>query len=155
VPYYKHQAQSKIYRFIVARQRRRQEQRPAGISVLEYLRRRSHRILSGTHTENATSTQPKMTQPGPYGGNGGGYEGSGYNSLRGPAEGRERGSRRRKLAGYLKAANELRQSYQQSYSASWGNRGADDTEEHIDIPGAFPDVAIVRHGDEELVLFPS
>jgi phosphatidate phosphatase APP1 len=96
-----------------------------------------------------------MTQPGTYGGGGGGgYEGSGYNSLGGDApQGRERGSRRRKLAGYLKAANELRQSYQQS--SPWANRGVENDDEKLTIPGAFPDVAIVSHGDEQLVLFPS
>ncbi|KAI9668530.1 MAG: hypothetical protein M1829_005347 [Trizodia sp. TS-e1964] len=68
-------------------------------------------------------------------------------------EGRERGTRRRKLAGYLKAANDLRQSYQQSYGSSWGRSEAD--VEDQGIPGAFPDVSIVRSGDEEMVLFPS
>lgn len=95
-----------------------------------------------------------MTQPGSYGGGGGGYEGSGYNSLGADApQGHERGSRRKKLAGYLRAANELRQSYQQS--SPWANRGIENDDEILSIPGAFPDVAIVRHGDEQLVLFPS
>ncbi|KAI9874166.1 MAG: hypothetical protein M1830_010124 [Pleopsidium flavum] len=90
-----------------------------------------------------------MTQPGVSGslnGTGGSY---GANP-----EVASRGTRRRKFAGYLKAANELRQSYQQSY----GSRGQHDTEADEDeagIPGAFPDVAIVRSGDEEMVLFPS
>lgn len=69
----------------------------------------------------------------------------------GPAP--ERGARRRKLAGYLKAANELRQSYQQSYGLG-GRDGAAD-EDSSTIPGAFPDVAVVRSGDEEMLLFPS
>jgi phosphatidate phosphatase APP1 len=96
-----------------------------------------------------------MTQPGTYGGGGGGHEGSGYNSLAGmaPEGGHERGSRRKKLAGYLKAANDLRQSYQQS--SPWANWGAENDDEKLTIPGAFPDVAIVQHGDEQLVLFPS
>jgi hypothetical protein len=94
-----------------------------------------------------------MTQPGSYGKNGRGHEVFGYNNLGGsPPEGEELGSRRRKLAGYLRAANKLRQSYQQSYSASWGSLGS---EEYMNIPGAFPDVAIARHGNEELILFPS
>jgi len=69
-------------------------------------------------------------------------------------EGRERGARRRKLAGYLKAANDIRQSYQQAYTEKWGGQNweEDDTQ---GIPGAFPDVAIVSHGDEQLILFPS
>ncbi|KAI9703800.1 MAG: hypothetical protein M1836_007570 [Candelina mexicana] len=70
------------------------------------------------------------------------------------SEGHERGGRRRKLAGYLKAANELRQSYQQSYSPQWGNNAEAD-EDEAGIPGAFPDVAVVRNEGEEMVLFPS
>ncbi|MCJ1259123.1 hypothetical protein MMC24_006958 [Lignoscripta atroalba] len=65
----------------------------------------------------------------------------------------ERGARRRKLAGYLKAANEMRQSYQQSSASQRQN----DAEAYgIGGNGAeFADVAIVRRGDEEMVLFPS
>lgn len=64
------------------------------------------------------------------------------------------GSRRRKIAGYLKAANDLRQSYQQSYGLNRHHN--DETDENgSGIPGAFPDLAVVRHGDEEMVLFPS
>ncbi|TAQ85685.1 Phosphatidate phosphatase/4-nitrophenylphosphatase [Chlorociboria aeruginascens] len=69
------------------------------------------------------------------------------------AEGRERGARRRKLAGYLKAANDIRQSYRQSYTQKWENGELQDNS--LDIPGSFPDVAIASHGDEQLVLFPS
>ena len=65
----------------------------------------------------------------------------------------ERGARRRKLAGYLKAANELRQSYQTQYLGSGNDSLAD--EEEGSIPGAFPDVSVVRSGDEEMLLFPS
>ena len=70
-------------------------------------------------------------------------------------EGRERGARRKKLAGYLKAANEIRQSYQQSYSQNWGSNNAEIDDDPDGIPGAFPDVSIVSHGDEQLILFPS
>ena len=70
-------------------------------------------------------------------------------------EGRERGARRRKLAGYLKAANDIRQSYQQSYAQKWGADNGDMEGDFKGIPGAFPDVAIVSHGDEQLILFPS
>lgn len=70
-------------------------------------------------------------------------------------EGRERGSRRRKLAGYLKAANQIRQSYQQSYTEQWSSNNGDMDDDPNGIPKAFPDVAIVSHGDEQLILFPS
>ena len=85
------------------------------------------------------------SMPG-FGGNGGGDGSWG--------EGRERGARRRKLAGYLKAANDIRQSYQQSYAQKWGAENGED-DDTKGIPGAFPDVAIVSHGDEQLILFPS
>lgn len=64
------------------------------------------------------------------------------------SEGREPGARRKKLAGYLKAANELRQNY---FSAD-GTRESHGPE---DGPGAFPDAAVVRSGNEEMILFPS
>lgn len=74
--------------------------------------------------------------------------GSGYGSSH------ESGSRRRKFAGYLKAANELRQSYQQAYGLGAQHDG-EAGENGSGIPGSFPDLAVVRNGDEEMVLFPS
>lgn len=65
-----------------------------------------------------------------------------------------KGSRRRRLGEYLKAANELRQSYQQAY----GLGGQHDGEVEANggtTPGASSDAALVRTEDEELVLFPS
>lgn len=80
--------------------------------------------------------------------------GSGYNDQQGTSafrgEGREPGTRRKKLAGYLKAANELRQSYSQN----WNSREGPEESEY-DLPGAFPDAAVVRHGGDEMILFPS
>lgn len=58
------------------------------------------------------------------------------------------GGKRKKLAGYLKAANELRQSY----TSTWKDGSAENHDD--DMPGAFPDAAVVRGGDEEMVLFP-
>ena len=66
----------------------------------------------------------------------------------------EKGARRRKLAGYLKAANELRQSYQQSYGLG-GQRDGGADGDGSSVPGAFPDISVVRSGNEELLLFPS
>ncbi|KAI4131032.1 MAG: hypothetical protein LQ338_001445 [Usnochroma carphineum] len=65
-----------------------------------------------------------------------------------------KGTRRKKLAGLLKSANELRQSYQQSYGLGPQRDGTTDYDDS-GIPGAFPDVAIARSGDEEMLLFPS
>lgn len=67
---------------------------------------------------------------------------NGYNYLP-----HERGSRRKKLAGYLRAANELRQSYM----GSDGTAG----EDYSSIPGSFPELTSARNGDEEMILFPS
>lgn len=94
-----------------------------------------------------------MTQPGSYGASGGGYDSQGYSDAGNAQEGRERGSRRRAIAGYLKAANDLRKSYQNS--SGWSDRSTGGGDEGVSIPGSFPDVSIVRHGDEQLVLFPS
>ncbi|KAI1749252.1 hypothetical protein F4782DRAFT_514578 [Xylaria castorea] len=73
--------------------------------------------------------------------------------------GRERGTRRRKLAAMAGsvyragavAVNEIKESYNQTRSNEI------DTPEisKITIPGSFPDVAIVTKGNEQMVLFPS
>jgi phosphatidate phosphatase APP1 len=101
--------------------------------------------VGGYRKDNETIGRAKVTMSGSlpgYGGDGG-------------DEVPERGSRRKKIAGYLKAANELRQSYQQAYSQKWGVDNGDFEDDTKGIPGSFPDVAIVSHGDEQLVLFPS
>ncbi|CAL3965102.1 unnamed protein product [Diplocarpon coronariae] len=79
----------------------------------------------------------------------------GYGSTENCGEIKERGSRRKKLQGYLKAANDIRQSYQQSYTERWGSGNGEFDDATKDIPGSFPDVAIVSNGDEQLILFPS
>lgn len=60
------------------------------------------------------------------------------------------GARREKLRGYLRAANELRQTYQAEIQQRLQVSDTDGG-----MPGDFPDMAIVRSGDEEMVLFPS
>lgn len=78
-----------------------------------------------------------------------GSVGSGYADLSAfRAEGKEPGSKRKKLAGYLKAANDLRSSYW----AGDTNSSKVGDEEH-DNP--FPDASIVKHGNAEMILFPS
>lgn len=61
----------------------------------------------------------------------------------------ERGSRRKRLAGRLQALNELRQSYMGS--GQYDGEGDDSSS----VPGAFPELTSARHGDEEMILFPS
>ncbi|QIW97117.1 hypothetical protein AMS68_002635 [Peltaster fructicola] len=71
----------------------------------------------------------------------------------GPAslEAREPGSRRKKLAEYWKAANDFRQNYLQGGDADFYGKGRHGQ----DYDGAFPDAAVVRSGNEEMILFPS
>ncbi|KAL4946824.1 hypothetical protein BDV06DRAFT_208458 [Aspergillus oleicola] len=74
--------------------------------------------------------------------------GYGYGSRREP------GARRKKVFEYLKAANDLRQSYAASWTAQ-RNASRDLGDEYMNTPGAFPDVEIARSGDEEMLIFPS
>jgi len=144
LPYYRQRAQSRIYRFIVKRQEGTRRRRAVRKNILGRLggRRRISRIFRLKDAGGLLrSRMAQAENPTSLGG-----------SYAGPSS--ERGSRRRKLAGYLKAANELRQSYQQSYGL--GGQGSDEADENgSNIPGAFPNLAVVRHGDEEMVLFPS
>ena len=72
-----------------------------------------------------------------------------YSSYGGYTGDRVPGARREKLKGYLRAANELRQSYQDTISQKLAESGDER------MPGDFPDVEIVRNGEEEMLLFPS
>lgn len=69
-------------------------------------------------------------------------------------EAREPGTRRKKLAGYLKAANDIRQSYTQQYAPNWSSKENQYDYDDEDT-AAFPDAAVVRSGEEEMILFPS
>lgn len=71
-------------------------------------------------------------------------------------EGREPGARRKKIAGYLRAANELRQTYAQNAKQAWaGNRELQDEAGFDGMPGSFPGTAWSKSGEEQLVIFPS
>ncbi|KAI9834811.1 MAG: hypothetical protein M1838_005481, partial [Thelocarpon superellum] len=154
LPLYRQQVQSRLYRFLIDRQTQRRQRRADAKGWTPLWRHRRHR-LSSRLAEDAGPARRKMTPVGTSeAGVGVGPMARTESSISlVPADGRDRGARRRKLAGYLKAANELRQTYQQSYTA----RGQRNESDEIDpgIPGAFPDVSIVRSGDEEMVLFPS
>lgn len=139
-PGLRHRAQSSIYRYLVNRQLRKQKRKAAGfLSRLRFPKSYRQRLRS---SKDALALQrPKtMSYPGS----------SNYADLSGfRSEGREPGARRKKLAGYLKAANEVRQSYfsgADTHITREGDEGHD---------SAFPDAAIVRSGNEEMVLFPS
>ncbi|KAK2790710.1 hypothetical protein FQN52_005467 [Onygenales sp. PD_12] len=93
-------------------------------------------------------TTPQSGPSGPYRTDSGSDSSYGY----GQEAGRERGTRRRKVYGYLKAANELRQAY----SAQWAQKSQEYDDDYArNTPGGFPDVESARFGDEEMVLFPS
>ncbi|KAJ5148205.1 hypothetical protein N7526_001557 [Penicillium atrosanguineum] len=77
---------------------------------------------------------------------------SGLSSTPGVGSGDGNGGRRRKVYGYFKAANELRQAYQAQWTSQKNEYSSED---YYNTPGAFPDVEIARSGDEEMVLFPS
>jgi phosphatidate phosphatase APP1 len=136
----------RIYNYLITRQARHREKRAAGTGIIGTLRRRGRTLLAVHSKDNETAQRARTTMSGSLSAFGGGD---------GTGEGRERGARRKKLAGYLKAANDIRQSYQQSYSERWGASNGDFSDDTNTIPGSFPDVAIVSHGDEQLILFPS
>ena len=148
LPSLRHCVQSRIYHYILYRQSLRLRRKSGGILLL---RQRSLSLLGQKYIKHDTSRKRyNMIQPrvsdGSLRSSTGGQDAGGQS--------RESGARRKKLASFLKSANELRQSYQQSYTSGWGSR---DTryEDVDDAPGAFPDAAVVRSGDEEMMLFPS
>ncbi|KAL9584478.1 MAG: hypothetical protein Q9203_004648 [Teloschistes exilis] len=141
LPFYRHKAQLRIYQLLLRQQARRQERQAAGGGFWSRLlnRRRRPRLSAADNAQAQTvfpTLRKVMAQAG---------------SDNETAIGR--GTRRKKLAGLIKSANELRQSYQQSYLGGQ-NDGASDYD-NSGMPGAFPDVAIARSGDEEMILFPS
>jgi phosphatidate phosphatase APP1 len=99
-----------------------------------FLQRRRSRFLRAIGQENVVGAKMSDTESA--------------GTLTPSWEGRERGTRRRKIYGYLKAANEIRQSYtsQLTQDGSTDDQG---------MPGMFPDVEVFRSGNEEMVLFPS
>lgn len=115
----------------------------------EYMReggqRDSNREAQQTNSTRAADRPDRPSQ--------GGYYNSHSNS---GGEEPPAGSKRAKFKGYLKAANELRQTYQQQYASGWNNRTSYLEEGDDGPPGSYPDAAsVVRSGDEEMVLFPS
>lgn len=179
LPSFRRKAQARVYRAIVEKQQQAKLRRRkvagsgpgsgSGKGILALLLGRRRRLRGGStansgsiETESTTSKDAKadrditMAQSGlaesdPWGGVGDRANGNGNGN--GAAAGRERGARRRKVMGYLKAANELRQAY----SAQWAksNSSWDYDDDGSRMPGAFPDVEIARSGDEEMVIFPS
>lgn len=146
LPYYGQRARSRIYRFIVDRLLSYKRKKQAGKIVLGQLRRPRRPFAPSRATYAKSLTGPNMSQQLDFKDAEGSLSSYGSSHLR--------GSRRRKLADYLKAANELRQSYQQGYGLGGQNDGEAD-ENGVRTADAHSDVALVRTEDEELVLFPS
>ena len=65
------------------------------------------------------------------------------------------GGRRNKMFGYLKAANELRQTYTAQWTGQISSFRSGYGDDYFHTPGAFSDVEIARADDEEMVIFPS
>ncbi|KAF1831550.1 hypothetical protein BDW02DRAFT_531603 [Decorospora gaudefroyi] len=147
LPALRHGAQSRIYRYIVYRQGLKLKGRR---SILQRLRGYTRSLGSTSYLEDAARLRRQQIVKRPEQKELGQREMTYQESY----EARDPGSRRRKLAGYLKAANEIRQTYTQQYAPNWSSKEAQyDYEE--DAPGSFPDAAVVRSGEEEMILFPS
>ncbi|KAF2808894.1 uncharacterized protein BDZ99DRAFT_571750 [Mytilinidion resinicola] len=161
IPNFKHRAQSRICRYILYRQATKLKKAKDPQSIIQQLRSFGRHLLrpgptTTSNRDDVVARRRMMNQS--RGSNGYDMESSGAGQDMGGyrSEGREPGARRKKLAGYLKAANELRQSYQQSYTQGWSSNRDMRYEDGDDgTPGAFPDAAVVRSGEEEMILFPS
>ncbi|KAK7413822.1 hypothetical protein QQX98_007316 [Neonectria punicea] len=158
LPYVKHSVQSRVYRYIVERQRRRADKG----RIVDIVARQGRRLWLGSqtypppkHVKARTKGLVARKMP-PAGGM------TGYASDRSsnPAD-QERGYRRKKfaaMAGSLyrsgqAAVTEIKESYAQTRAR--GLDGPSENHGRIHIPGAFPDVAITVQGDDQMVLFPS
>ncbi|KAF2116493.1 hypothetical protein BDV96DRAFT_572237 [Lophiotrema nucula] len=143
LPSFRHYTQSRIYKYILYKQAQKLKTQPG---VLQRLRGHTRKLFGTGHSENvAWRRGTRLTAQG---------DKDTAKAMSYYGEQRESGARRKKLAGYLKAANELRQTYAQQYAPGWSRREATYDYED-DTPGGFPDAAVVRNGDEEMILFPS
>ncbi|KAK1729751.1 uncharacterized protein BDZ83DRAFT_568068, partial [Colletotrichum acutatum] len=179
LPQLKHRFQSSIYRYILERQRKRNEKS----RLVDVFARHSRRLLLGPPSvrpkrharERGGAIIKKMPTFSDYtttygGGGGGGAGGAGgasngsngygYGSAEDPPTPGERGFRRKWLAAkagsmYRAAAvgvNEIREGYAQTRARPLEpGEGMPRTT----IPGSFPDVAITVQGDDQMVIFPS
>ncbi|KAF1916873.1 hypothetical protein BDU57DRAFT_497958 [Ampelomyces quisqualis] len=146
-PSLKHHAQARLYNYIVHRQAQKLKK---NTTVLQRLRSHTRKLVGSSYLENAARLRRREIAKGT-----GSHESS-TNAMtyQESYEHRESGGRRRKLAGYLKAANELRQTYTQQYAPSW--RGNEENYRFgDDSAGGIPDGPVVRSGEEEMILFPS
>ena len=146
-PSLKQNAKSRIYKYIVYRQAVKARGKQ---TIFQRLRDYTRRLSGRSYLEDAARLRRQQIAKRP----GNTESGSRAMTYQESYEAREPGTRRRKLAGYLKAANELRQTYTQQYASNWSTKEAQYDYED-DTPGGFPDAAVVRSGREEMILFPS
>ena len=147
LPLLKHSAQSRIYKYILDRQALKLKGKQ---TIVQRLRGYTRKLGGTDYLEDAARVRRQQIAKR-TGKNDSGEEAMTYQES---YEAREPGSRRRKLAGYLKAANEIRQTYTSQYTSNWSSKETQ-YDYDDDTPGAFPDAAIVRSGREEMILFPS
>jgi phosphatidate phosphatase APP1 len=133
IPRLKHRAQSRIFQAIQRSHERKRAKRALAQSLHPAAVRKQSRILQYIFSNHANLSNTGLNRP---------IMSYDYTGARVP------GARRERLKGYLKAANELRQSYQDTLQHRL--QGEDDY-----TSGNFADGEIVRRGDEEMVLFPS
>ncbi|KAK0666195.1 hypothetical protein QBC41DRAFT_231175, partial [Cercophora samala] len=165
-PRYKQRAQSRIYRFLIERERKRLERR----RLVDIVRRQfqlgakpTRRLTPGAEAkeisdENVSGEQNKMASRHGYNSN---YasNSSGYGSGSEAGQQREVGARRKKLAAIAgsmyragaAAASEIKEQYNNTRIR---NVEAIDASQYS-IPGSFPDVKIIHKGEEQMVLFPT
>ncbi|KAI3482825.1 hypothetical protein L1887_54421 [Cichorium endivia] len=142
LPHLRHKAQASIYRYLVSRQLRKKQRKFTGILGRLRVPRVNRRSIRSPKDATALRHKENMA----FNSSGG----SGYADLSVfRSEGKEPGARRKKLAGYLKAANELRSSYWQGGDSN-ASKGGDEGQDN-----PFPDASIVKNGNAEMILFPS
>jgi phosphatidate phosphatase APP1 len=150
LPYYRQRAHSRIYRLLYERQQARVAKRAAGRGIVAQVKRLRGYASAWRHKDQPDIDQGEMSS---YSGAAGGWRASAGEALKSLSS-QEPGTRRKKLAGYLQAANEMRQNVQQSYLGN-GQRGSEfDEDGERGMPGSFPDVEIARSGNEEMIVFP-
>ena len=168
IPALRHRAQARVYRALIQRQTRFARRRALaegnekGKGVLSFLFGAagggSRRPAGRSRSTQVVGGQSGAARPGRRASNvavrDDGMAQSRL-SLWGPGEEGAGGGRRKKIYEYLRAANELRQSYSAQWQRGGGARGGGYEDDFSSMPGAFPDVEIARSGDEEMVIFPS
>ncbi|KAL4963587.1 uncharacterized protein BDV14DRAFT_190863 [Aspergillus stella-maris] len=170
LPAFRHRAQARVYQVLVQRQARlarRAKNQGGRLGLKEFLvgqKRRRRRGVGGLvggllvpFEKTAHEAGKRLPGAGKGAASMSDYEPSSsstWSSGYGYGGRREPGARRKKMFEYLKAANDLRQSYAASWTAQ-RNASRDLGDEYMNTPGAFPDVEIARSGDEEMLIFPS